>query len=185
MRSIRDQFIPFFSRFLAPHQPVELPFSLQNLVEGTPHVPEKKSSLYEWMRAPEHRNVVQSVLWVVLVCTTALLSVVAFVISNLLNLNREVPACTIAVLWGLLFGTAVLFFLPSKTVITVWGCLLGTSLDKAVTGTGILESASKAIASSAVILAANTSLEKQMIQLVLWVFLATFGTVCLPAFFRN
>jgi hypothetical protein len=188
MKTVRDQFVPFFSDFLLPSETVDSPFAFQEgqrQEASTRAKPRRIDAVAMWIRNPANRKSAQSLIWIGLVILTVLLSLTVFGVSSLFTKGKTVPACGTAMLWGLLFGIAVLFFLPSKTVITVWGCLLGTSVDKALTGTGILKSASQAIAGAAGIIASPLFLTDQVTQLVLWTFLVTFGLICLPAFLRD
>lgn len=188
MKTVRDQFVPFVADLLLPSGAVDAPFAFGKGEQREVTRPDKSklmNAAAKWIREPVNRKTAQSLIWVCLVLITVLLSTLFFTVGKRFTHGIVVPVCGIAVLWGLLLGIAVLFFLPSKTVITVWGCLLGTSLDKAVTGTGIIQSASQAISGAAGVLASPLSLTESLAQQMLWIFLLTFGLICLPAFFRD
>ena len=168
-------------------RPIYDAFPMQEEAQQIPRAASKaiRESLVKWIADKDKRASVYSALWVVLVTINCLLSVALFGLSRIFGGGIRGPAIGTAILWGLLFGVAALFFLPGKAVVTLWGCALGTSLDKAVTGAGVLKSASQLIASTASELAASLPIAEELAKQLVWVFVLTFVVVCVPAFFRD
>ncbi len=123
--------------------------------------------------------------WVFVVIGVILIQFVIFTFP----IKPLVQMWATTIVWGLFFGSSILFLLPGNLVITFFGFILGIGGSEIDSGAGLISSVRlgvSEIAAQIVDLAAELGGEPdQHLKLMVWVFFVLVFVLCLPAFFRS
>lgn len=178
MKSYRDDFLSFVTTLLSRTRNR----SAVKVSVGPP--PAQSAREYREPRPPNPKK-----LWLVLVVALLLLTALFVYGSFLLWASYKPGIGASVLLWGVLIGGYILFFMPQKLITTIFGGLGGIGISELGTSNGLISKANKAITDMAnqigIIVNGPNAEGDPFIKWMVGLFVFVVFVLCIPAFLRD
>jgi hypothetical protein len=158
----------------------------------TPIIKYSAPKISNYLLAPENRQLLRRVVWIICVISYLVLSALSLFLPRLIA-GSFAPGIVVTVVLGALFlGITASLFLPSKMIVATFGGLVGVSMSEVGTAAGLISVMRREVAKIAIEISAiinpgqpPPATADNFINGMIWLFLVIVGLLCLPAFFEK